>query len=211
MPFTPPFTAIDAELISEEVAFKGFFTLSKKRFRHKKFNGGWTSHFEREIFVKGEAAAAVLYDPLLDKIGLIQQFRAGALHSQHGPWCLEVVAGLADHNEPTETLIKREIEEEAGITDAQLIPITAYYSTPGCCDEKIHLFCALVDLSGGDGVFGLSCEHEDIQLRIFDAQQVFNVMLNSRMNNAATLIALLWLQLNRPALRTTAHGASNPA
>ncbi len=206
MPFTPQFGPSDAELISEDIAFKGFFTLARKRFRHRKFGGGWSGAFEREIFVKGDAAAAILYDPINDTIGLIQQFRAGALASEHGPWCLEVVAGLAEPGEPMEALILREIEEEAGIQQAKLIPITAYYSTPGCCDEKIHLYCALVDLTEAGGVFGVSHENEDILLSVYPAEQVFAAMLESRMNNAATLMGLLWLQLNRPQLRTGLPG-----
>ena len=202
MNFDAQFGLQDVDFTGEETAYKGFFSLARKRFRHRQFKGGWTREFEREIFVKGAAAAAVLYDPVHDTIGLVEQFRAGALDSEYGPWCLEAVAGLLDSNDTIESLIHREILEEAGITKAKLIPITEYYSTPGGCDEKIHLFCALADLSQAGGVHGLADENEDILFSVYPADEVFAAMLHSRMNNAATLIGLLWLQLNRPLLRT---------
>lgn len=202
MNFAPRFNQADVELVSEEPIFKGFFTLNKQRFRHRRFNGGWSGVFEREMLLKPDAAGAILYDPKNDLIGLIEQFRAGAMESEFGPWCLEVVAGMTEAGEPIIDLMQREIEEEAGLTNATLIPITQYYSTPGASNEKIHLFCALVDLSEAGGIHGLEEEHEDILFTVYPCEEVFAAMLNSRMNNAATLIALLWLQLNRPNLRT---------
>jgi ADP-ribose pyrophosphatase len=201
MTFDAEFNRDHVECLGDSPAFQGFFTLAKRRYRHRKFGGGWTAIFEREVLVKADGAAAILYDPVSDRIGLVEQFRAGAIDAE-SPWCLEVVAGLQEPNESPEDVILREIAEEAGVHNARIIPITSYYSTPGCCDEKIHLFCALVDLSTAGGVHGLADEHEDILFSVYPAEEVFTAMLNSRMNNAATLIGLLWLQLNRPQLRT---------
>jgi ADP-ribose pyrophosphatase len=191
----------DVELISESVAFNGFFQLVVQRLRHRMFAGGWSEPIEREVFTKTEAAAAVLYDAKQDRIALIEQFRAGALDSHYGPWCLEVVAGMLEEGENAEQLIRREILEEAGLVPEVLHKITEYYSTPGACNEKIHLFCAECDLSEAGGIHGLDAESEDILLSVFDAQSVLDAMLQSRMNNAATLIALQWLAINRPALK----------
>ena len=111
---------------------------------------------------------------------------------------------MMDKQESPEALVRREIIEEAGITDVELIPITSYYSTPGACNEIIHLYCGLCDLSHigeGNDIFGLETENEDIRLHAFEAQGVFDAMLRSRANNAATLICLQWLQLNRQELK----------
>ncbi len=195
------FTADDVQIEKDETVFQGFFKMNTLTLKHRLFGGGWSNSINREIFHRGHASAAVLYDPASDSIGLVEQFRAGALESPYSPWCLEVVAGMVEKGESPEEVIVREIEEEAGITDVKVIPITTYYSTPGGCSEQIHLFCALCDLSSAGGVHGLDEENEDILLHIFPADDVFTVMLDSRMNNAATLLGLQWLQIHRESLK----------
>lgn len=187
----------DVQVLQEGVVYKGFFSMFKLRLKHRLFNGGWSEEISRELFHRGEAAAAILYDPVRDEIGLVEQFRIGAIESEYSPWCLEVVAGMRDKDESPEDLIRREIAEEAGITKVELIHISRYYSTPGGCSELIHLYCGLCDLENASGVHGLDDENEDIFLHTVAADEVFPVMLNSRMNNAATLIALQWLQIHR--------------
>lgn len=191
----------DVDIVSEEVVWNGFFKMYKLRLKHKRFNGEWTEEISRELFHRGHAAAAVVYDPKLHAIGLIEQFRIGAIDSEFSPWCLEVVAGMVEPDESIDSLILRELEEEAGITDARLIPISTYYSTPGGCNEKIHLYCALADLKKAEGNFGLEAENEDIYFHVFPAEEVFRGMLQGRTNNAATLIGLQWLQLNYARLQ----------
>ncbi len=193
-------------IVRDSPGFRGFFTLAVLQLSHRLFGGGWSQTIERELFVKTEAAAAIVYDPALDAVGLVEQFRAGALDSEFGPWCLEVVAGMMEPGESAEALIRRELQEEAGLNPYALHKITAYYSTPGACNEKIHLYCALCDLSQAGGVHGLADEHEDIYLHRFRAEDVLAAMLNSRVNNAATLLGLQWLALHRSQLR--AGGAS---
>ena len=201
-PFTQgQFNRGDIEIISEKPAFTGFFKLVVARLRHRLFSGAWSGEIEREVFTKTEAAAAVLYDPRHDLIGLVEQFRAGAIDSEYGPWCLEVVAGMLEPGESPDALICREIFEEANLKPDLLHKITAYYSTPGACNEKIHLYCAEVDLSEAGGIHGLKTENEDILLSVFPADDVLAGMLESRMNNAATLLGVQWLAINKQKLQ----------
>ncbi|MFL0803827.1 MAG: NUDIX domain-containing protein [Agarilytica sp.] len=195
------FSIEDVNVESDEVVFDGFFQMREVGLTHRLFQGGWSAPMKREVFYRGDASAAVLYDPKRDLIGLVEQFRIGAMRSEYSPWCLEVVAGMMEAGETAESLIRRELEEEAGISEAELVHITSYYSTPGGCSEKIHLYCALCDLSEAGGVHGLDHENEDILLQVFPAEEVFAVMLDSRMNNAATLLGLQWLQINRKSLK----------
>jgi len=195
------FDARDVEVLEQSTVFQGFFRMLKYRLRHKLFAGGWSDEMSRELFQRGEAAAALLYDPKADRLAMVEQFRIGAMDSEYGPWCLEVVAGMFEDGESPESLILREIKEEAGIDEAELIPISKYYSTPGGCSERIHLYCALCHLGNADGIFGLDHENEDIRLSTFTPDEVFDQMYESRANNAATLIALQWLAANRMHLR----------
>lgn len=207
MPVPPPkFSASDVDVDCDNLAYDGFFKMRRLVLKHRLFRGGWSDDVVRELFHRGEACAAVLYDPTHDLIGLVEQFRVGALASEFGPWCIEVVAGMIEKGETADNVIYREILEEAAVADASLIPICSYYSTPGGCSEKVHLYCALCDLSEAGGVHGLDSEDEDILLHVLPSEEVFATMYNSRMNNSATLIGLQWLFINRKSLRDS-HGS----
>ena len=195
------FSIKDVEILVKETVFQGFFRLTKVTLRHRLFKGGWSEPIERELFDKASAAAAIVYDPVNDLIGLVEQFRVGMLESPNGPWALEGVAGMVDKAESTEALILREMKEEAGLSAAELIYITGFYPTPGSCNEYCDLYCAICDLSEAGGVYGLHEEGEDILFNVSPAEEVFDAMLNGRANNGATLIGLQWLQLNRNELR----------
>ena len=55
--------------------------LSYKKYslRHKKFDGSWSDSISREVFERGAVAAVVPYDPVRDRIVLIEQFRPGPM------------------------------------------------------------------------------------------------------------------------------------
>lgn len=195
------FVREDVEVLGEEPLYSGFFKLLRVRLRHRLFNGGWSREFSRELFAKAQAASAVVYDPVLDQIGLVDQFRIGTVDSPYGPWTLESVAGMVEEGESPADMMLRELVEEAGLQAKELLPVTAFYPTPGSCNEYTYLFCAICDLTAAGGIFGVDGENEDILFKAYPAEEVFDAMLQSRMNNAATLIGLQWLQLNRNQLR----------
>lgn len=197
----PEFKRDDVEIIRREELYKRFFRVEKVFLRHRLFEGGWGNEIGREIFVRGEAVAVVLYDPVRDLIGMVEQFRIGALDEPNGPWCYEVVAGMLEEGESPEEVARRELIEEANVTPYAMEYICNYLSSPGGSDEKLHLYCGLCDLSQAGGVFGLPEEGEDIRVHVFTADDVFAELLNGAFNNAAALICLQWLQLNRNRLR----------
>ena len=65
----------------------------------------------------------------------------------------------------------------------------------------MHLYCAQVDLSQAGGVYGVPSENEDIYFHVLRADELLAQMFDGRFNNAAALICLLWLQINRSRLR----------
>lgn len=200
----PEFSAADVEIESSATVFSGFFKVVRHRLRHRLFNGSWCNSVQRELFVRGNSVGVLLYDPERDCVALIQQFRIGCLDNAGGPWVWEVVAGMVKPGETAETVAVREIEEETGlqIQVSQLQAICCYYSSPGGSDECLQLYCALCDLPPCiEGVFGLEEESEDIRVKTLATAQTFDAMLTGKINNAATIIALQWLQLNRTRLR----------
>ncbi|PTA67370.1 NUDIX domain-containing protein [Deinococcus arcticus] len=52
---------------------------------------------------------------------------------------VEAPAGLIDEGESPETAARRELQEEAGL-DGDMTLLTRFYSSPGFCDEELHVF-----------------------------------------------------------------------
>lgn len=202
----PEFNNDDVEIIDRETLYKRFFRVERISLRHKLFKGGWSNKMGRELFIRGNAVAVVVYDPVYDLIGMIEQFRIGAMGEEAGPWCYEVVAGMVEQGESAEEVARRELIEEASLAPYYMEYICNFLSSPGGSDEKLYLFCGLCDLSQAGGIHGLADENEDIRLHCFSAEDVFAELLNGRFNNAAALICLQWLQMNRTRLRKE-HGA----
>lgn len=185
----------DVEILSHEVSFQGYYRMEKYKLRHKLFAGVWGEPMEREVFERGNAAAVLPYDPKLNKVVLIEQFRIGALQDECSPWLLEVVAGVIDEGEEPSEVCRREAEEEAGLKILELIPISHYWVSPGGCTERMDLFCGKVDASNAGGVHGLDHEHEDIKVHVFDVEDAFEMVRSGKINNQPAIIALQWLEL----------------
>ncbi|WP_226668088.1 NUDIX domain-containing protein [Microbulbifer aggregans] len=198
----PPFTRGAVDVVSRKVAYDGFFKMHKLRLRHRLYRGGWSAEMERELFVRGDAVGVLLYDPERKTVALTEQFRIGALDRDYGPWCLELVAGMVEKGESLEEVARRELQEEAGLEVAELHTIRSYLPSPGGSSERMHLFCATANLSDVGGYFGLADEHEDIRLCVLPLDTVLAALDDGSavIDNAATIIALQWLQLNRENL-----------
>jgi ADP-ribose diphosphatase len=194
------YTATDYELLKREEVFNGFFKMVRLTLRHKLFSGGWSQPIARELFERGRCVGVLLYDPVNRLVGLAEQFRAGALEQSGSPWLFEVVAGMVEADESLKDVARREVLEEAGITDIQLVPICDYWVSPGGTSERMHLYCALTDLVDSAGIFGLDHESEDIQLHILPESQAFEWLDQGVCDNAATTICLMWLRMNHDSL-----------
>lgn len=189
------------QIVERTVCYQGFFRIDRYRFRHRLFGGGWSLELVREVFERGHAAAVLPYDPDLDRVVLIEQFRIGALNADGGPWTLEIVAGVADEGETPEAVIRREAAEEAGLTVHELESICEFLVSPGGTTERIVVFCGRVDASAAGGVHGLSEEGEDIRVVPVTFDEAVAMVADGRIRTSHTIIALQWLALNRDRLR----------
>jgi ADP-ribose pyrophosphatase len=189
------------EVLDKTIGYDGFFRMERYRLRHELFQGGWSPDITRECLERGHAVAVLLYDPDHDQVVLLEQFRVGALEFPGGPWLLEIVAGIMDDPaETAEEVARREAVEEAGCELLDLIPICHYLVSPGGASESITLFCGRVTTSGISGLSGLAEEHEDIQLHVVSRTEALDLLKAGRINSAAPIIALQWLELNRSTL-----------
>lgn len=190
------------EILDQSSGYRGFFRLEKYRLRHELFAGGWSAEMVRECLERGHAVAVLLYDPERDQLVLLEQFRVGALEFPGGPWLLEIVAGIIDHpGETTAEVARRETIEEAGCELLDLAPIRQYLVSPGGTSESITLFCGRVDASAvAPGIRGVAAEHEDIRVHVVSRTEALELLDSGRINSAAPIIALQWLELNRKKL-----------
>lgn len=197
----PRFTQDDVEILERETPFQGFFRVDALTLRHRHYEGGWGKPIRRELFVRPRAAAVLPYDPVRGEILLVEQFRVGALEWRTSPWCLELIAGLADKDgESAEDLIRREAVEEAGLTLGVMETVAQYMPSPGGTDERLHVFVGQADLEGAGGIFGCPDEGEDIRALTVPVAQIPELLVSGRVDNAASLIALQWLLLHRNEL-----------
>ncbi|MDF1628634.1 MAG: NUDIX domain-containing protein [Alcanivoracaceae bacterium] len=197
----PRFDAGDVEIINRETPFQGFFRVDRLTLRHRLYRGGWSAPLNRELFMRRDAAAALPYDPQRGEILLVEQFRVGALEWRDSPWCLEMIAGIADkEGESAEDLIRREAIEEAGITLTEMEQIAYYMPSPGGSNERLRIFVARADLSKAGGVFGHEGEGEDIRAFTVPVDDIPALLASGRLDNAASIIAMQWMLLHRSSL-----------
>jgi len=205
----PPLTAKDVEVVEKTSPFEGFFRIDSYRLKHRLFEGGWSGEMSREIFERGHAVAVLPYDPNLDRVVLIEQFRAGAyaalasdwFDDGASPWLVECVAGIIEKGEAPQDVARRETVEETGCAISTIIPICHYLVSPGGSSESVFLYCGKVDASQADGVYGLTDEHENIRVFNVSSQEALQMLNEGRIINGLTIIALQWLAANRQRIR----------
>lgn len=192
----PPFGQHDWELLERRTLFQGFFRVDQLTLRHRLYEGGWSGPVKRELLMRRPAVAILPYDLEHRCIAMVEQFRVGAIADRASPWCLELIAGIADvANETLEALARREAEEEAALTLGALEKITSYLPSPGGTDERLHVFASRCDLSQSGGIHGKPEEGENIRLVILPLDEIPALIASGHVDNAASLIALQWLLL----------------
>ncbi|MBN6359620.1 ADP-ribose diphosphatase [Providencia huaxiensis] len=186
----------DVEIISKRKLFNGFFQMVEYQFRHRLFAGGWSKEIRREVFERGHAGVVLPYDPKADSVVLIEQIRLPAIETSETPWLLEAVAGMIEQNESPEEVIRREAVEEAGLIIGRTEKALSYLSSPGGTTERMHVFIGEADSSQAEGVHGLASENEDIRVHVVSREQAYQWVEDGTIDNAATVIAIQWLQLH---------------
>lgn len=89
-----------------------------------------------EIIHHPGAAAIVAIDDE-QQVTLIHQFRHAV-----GGYIWELPAGKLDSGEPPLDCAVRELREETGLVAAEMLHLGSIVTTPGFCDEVIHMYLA---------------------------------------------------------------------
>lgn len=191
----------DVRIISEKTIFSGFFNVVLYKLQHRLFQGGWSNVMERLLVKRRQAVAAIPYDPKLDRVVLLEQFRIGAMADRISPWMIEMPAGIIDNDDDYATNILRELNEEAGIQTATLHPIYDYFASPGASNEQIILYCAIIDAAHVDGIHGEVEENEDIKVHNIPFSEAVEWLTAGKIKNGIALVGMQWLLLNHDMLR----------
>lgn len=188
------------EVDQRETLFDSFLRVDKLKLRHSLFAGGWSELMTRELILRPRAVGVLLFDPAQQQVVLVRQIRVGMLDEGQNPWLLELVAGMVESGEEPIQVAARESLEEANTKPQDLLQICEYYNSPGISNERITLFCGRVDATQAGGIFGLDAEHEDIEVVVLSLADALAKVASGEINNAMSIIALQWLQLNQPML-----------
>ncbi|MEG5468880.1 ADP-ribose diphosphatase [Enterobacter roggenkampii] len=195
------FAKNDVEIIARETLYSGFFSMDLYRFRHRLFNGEMSGEIRREIFERGHAAVLLPFDPVRDEVVLVEQIRIAAYDVSESPWLLEMVAGMIEEGETVEGVARREALEEAGLVVGRTKPVLSYLASPGGTSERLSIMVGEVDATTAEGIHGLADENEDIRVHVVSREQAYQWVEEGKIDNAASVIALQWLQLHYQTLR----------
>ncbi|WP_343437554.1 ADP-ribose diphosphatase [Enterobacter roggenkampii] len=195
------FAKNDVEIIARETLYSGFFSMDLYRFRHRLFNGEMSGEIRREIFEREHAAVLLPFDPVRDEVVLVEQIRIAAYDVSESPWLLEMVAGMIEEGETVEDVARREALEEAGLVVGRTKPVLSYLASPGGTSERLSIMVGEVDATTAEGIHGLADENEDIRVHVVSREQAYQWVEEGKIDNAASVIALQWLQLHYQTLR----------
>ena len=177
--------------------YQGFFTLEKCRLKFEKFDGSMSDEVVRENFYRGDSVAALIYDAESQFVLFVQQFRYPVYTVQpEEAWIWELVAGSRNRDEEPKACLLRELQEEVHVRASaqELEEVGTFFVSPGGTSERIYLYALNTDLRNFDkSKGGLEAEHEDIRIRIFTFTEIFEMLKTNQIQDAKSIIGLLWL------------------
>ncbi len=140
----------------------------------------------REV-VRHRGSAAVVALDADGRVTLVRQYRYPV---DEALW--ELPAGRLDPGEEPAAAAQRELQEEIGCRALRLEKLAFFYTTPGYCDEAMHVFRATGLVHApipGD-------EDERIEARAFTLDEAAAMIRSGEIREGKTLVALL-LEIGR--------------
>lgn len=194
----------EIEIVHKTRAYTGYFAVDELSLRHACFDGSKTPPLERSFFVAGDAALVLPYDPVRDRVLLVEQMRMGPLgRGDTEIWHLEPIAGRIDPGETAEQAARREATEEASLNLSALETVARGYPSPGDSTGYYHIFVGVTDLpDSASGVGGLVDEHENIRSRLISFDEFMAMAERQALANTPLTLLAYWLAYHRSRLRS---------
>jgi nudix-type nucleoside diphosphatase (YffH/AdpP family) len=200
------YTTNDVEVASQTRGYNHFFAVDDVKLTHRRFDGDMSTEIERAVFVMVDSVTVLPYDPVLDRVLLIEQFRCGPLvRGDASPWSIEPIAGRIDPGETPAQAAARESFEEAGLSDLKLEKIAQYYPSPGAITEYLFSYIGITDLANVEvGTGGVAEEGEDILRHLMSFDDLMDLVAKGEAGNGPLILSAYWLAQNRDRLRAQA-------
>jgi ADP-ribose pyrophosphatase len=116
---------------------------------------------------------------------LVKQFRYPVEQFMY-----ELPAGKLNPGEDPAACAHRELEEETGYTAKQMRKLTAIYTTPGFCNERLHLFLA-TGLEKSSRGQQLEEGEASLTVEMFSLQHVLEMIEREEIVDGKTICGLL--------------------
>lgn len=141
----------------------------------------------REV-VRHPGGVVVLAEVAPDRIPFVRQHRYPIDKD-----LLELPAGKIDRGEDPAVSAARELEEETGYRPNRLEHALSFYSSPGFCDELLHLYYS-DDLTET----ATNREHdEEIVLEFYSVEEALQLIAAGSILDGKTITAVYWLHHRR--------------
>jgi len=181
-----------------------WYVLKKTTFEWLRSDGTWQKQ-SRETYDRGNGAVLLPFDPSRSTVLLTRQFRYPAYVNGCDGLLIEAAAGLLDEASPEER-IKKEVEEELGLSLDKVSHIFTCFMSPGSVTERLHFFVAEYDVSmrvasGG----GMADEGEDIEVLELTVAEAMRMIDAGEIQDGKTIMLLQHLALK---LLNSNEGAS---
>jgi len=188
----------DVVVTDVELLVSGWHVLRRTTLQRRRPDGSWTTE-QRETYDRGNGATLLLYDADRRTVLLSRQFRFPVYVNGHADgMLLETAAGLLDDESP-EDAVRREVEEELGVTVGEVEHVFDVFMSPGSVTERLHFFAApysAADRTGDRG--GLEEEGEDIEVVQLGFDEALDMIDDGRIADAKTVMLLYWAALRGP-------------
>lgn len=144
---------------------------------------------KREI-VKHPGAVGIIPITADGKLIVVEQYRKALNRS-----IVEIPAGKIEPGEELTVCALRELEEETGYGTQNLTYLQEVVTSPGFCDEVVHIFVAR-DIFKLDNPAALD-DDEFVDMTAITLEEAQQLMAQGAICDAKTIIAVMWLYNQR--------------
>ncbi len=143
---------------------------------------------QREI-VEARGAVGIVAVDADRNLLLVRQFRKPV---EREIW--EIPAGTLEAGEPPLECAQRELAEETGYRAETMEPMVSFYTSPGFCDEEMHLFLARHLAPGPQSLE----DDESLKVSKVPLSRALEMIQTGEIADAKTLVGILLLAQSQP-------------